>query len=103
MTASSTRRTRHPHGRGGQLLPGVPVRIRSLAVVAGTFTDEFYGYVSGPRPEDIAPKGKDECQITLTDWLGLLNGYELPDVYDNVVGNVLGRADRLLGSRPGRG
>lgn len=69
----------------GQLLPYVPVRIRSQDLDTLAFQDEFYGYVQGGWEQILAPKGTGDVKIELVDLLGVIAGYKLPDVLDQAV------------------
>lgn len=69
----------------GQLLPLVPVRIRSQDIDTSVWTDEFYGYVDGGWEQELAPKGTGDCQLDLLDLLGVIGGYRLPGVFEAAV------------------
>ena len=69
----------------GDLLPRVPVRIRSQNVDTAAFRDEFYGFVEGGWEQILAPTGTTICRIQLVDMLGVIEGYELPDVFEHAV------------------
>lgn len=64
----------------GDLLPLVPVRIRSQDMGDLSYDDEFYGYVRDGWKQILAPKGVSDCQLDLIDLLGVIDGYTLPDV-----------------------
>lgn len=68
----------------GDLLPMVPVRVRSQNVDTLTYQDEFYGYVQGGW-EQVLVQGSLGCRIQLVDILGVLSGHRLEDVFDDVV------------------
>ena len=66
----------------GDLLPRVPVRIRSQNVDTLAYVDEFYGFVEGGWEQVLAPIGMYACRIELGDLFSVMEGYELPDVFD---------------------
>jgi hypothetical protein len=67
----------------GDLLPRVPVRIRSQNVATLAYTDEFYGFVQNGWEQVLTPVGMTGCRIELGDLLSVLEGYELPDVFEH--------------------
>lgn len=69
----------------GDLLPLVPVRIRSQNVDTLVYQDEFYGYVEGGWEWQGAPKETSDRQIQLIDLLGVIGGRKLPDIFDYAV------------------
>lgn len=69
----------------GQLLPLVPVRIRSQDLDTLTYSDEFYGFVDGGWERVLAPQGTGDCKIDLVDLLGVIGGYRLPGVFEHAV------------------
>lgn len=69
----------------GDLLPLVPVRIRSQNVDTLAYQDEFYGYVEGGWEWQGAPKETSDRQIALIDLLGVIGGRKLPDIFDHAV------------------
>lgn len=69
----------------GDLLPLVPVRIRSQDRVTLVWSDEFYGYVEGGWEQVLAPKGTGDRRLELVDLLGVVVGHTLPDVFDAAV------------------
>jgi hypothetical protein len=69
----------------GQLLPRVPVRIRSRDRDTLTITDEFYGFVDSGWEQVPVEPDVWRCSLHLTDLLGALGGYRLPDVFDHAV------------------
>jgi hypothetical protein len=69
----------------GELLPRVPVRIRSRDVDTLTVTDEYYGFVVGGWEQEPVTPDVWRCTLQLTDLLGVMGGYSLPDVFDHAV------------------
>ncbi len=69
----------------GDLLPLVPVRVRSQDLDTLVYSDEFYGYVDGGWGQVLAPKGTGDRQVELIDLLGVVGGNTLPDVFDDAV------------------
>lgn len=55
------------------------------------FTDDFYGFVEGGWEQDFSPPEVSNVQVQLTDRVGLIGGYTLPDVYEHAV--LLSRPD----------
>lgn len=69
----------------GELLPRVPVRLRSQDLATLAFRDEFYGFVEGGWEQILAPIGEAACRVQLVDMLGVMEGFELPDPFEHVV------------------
>ena len=69
----------------GDLLPMVPVRVRSQNVDTGTLQDEFYGYVQGGWEQVLTEQGTLTCRLELVDLLGVISGHRLQDVFDRAV------------------
>jgi hypothetical protein len=69
----------------GDLLPRVPVRIRSQNVGTLAYTDEFYGFVEKGWEQVLTPKGQTACRVELGDLLSVIEGYDLPDVFEQAL------------------
>ncbi len=67
----------------GDLLPRVPVRIRSQDRDTLAFANEFVGYVAGGW-EQVPSATMNDCRLELVDLLGALS-LELPDVFEHTV------------------
>lgn len=48
-------------------------------------TDEFYGFVEEGWEQQLEPPEKCNVQLQLTDRLGVIGGYTLPDVFEHAV------------------
>jgi hypothetical protein len=57
----------------------------SIAVDTSTPFDEFYGFVDGGWEQDLEPPKLANATVKLTDRVGVLSGYRLPDVFDHAV------------------
>lgn len=49
------------------------------------YTDEFYGFVESGWEQQLNPPEGCTCQVQLVDRLGVIGGYNLPDVYAHAV------------------
>jgi hypothetical protein len=57
----------------------------AIAVDTTSPFDEFYGFVDGGWEQDLEPPKLANCTVKLTDRLGVLAGYKLPDVFAHAV------------------
>lgn len=49
------------------------------------YTDEFYGFVESGWEQQLNPPEGCNCVVQLVDRLGVIGGYNLPDVYEHAV------------------